>query len=150
MFLYNVDMQSRRDFRITSIIFIFSHNSLFLFLNIWVFCTHKPFLSTTWKFPQTCPAGTATWLIVVLDASCGSLLWSRTVRHATDSLHGRTIEHFGPAATHKLKCLHFTSVFFTETRSAALFLRVSPYRGVFLLCFTSSTCNYYDLRHVSF
>lgn len=98
----------------------FIQHKLFVLLNIWVLHTHKSFLSTTWKLPQACPAGPGTWLIIVSDASCGSSVWS--LRHVPDSCHGRRIEHFRPAATHKLKSLHFTSVFFTQRQSAALFL----------------------------
>lgn len=100
----------------------FIQHKLFVLLNIWVLYPYKSFISTTWKFPQTCPAGPGTWLIIVSDASCGSLVWS--LRYVPDSFHGRRIEHFRPAATHKLKSLHFTSVFFTQRQSAALLLLV--------------------------
>lgn len=99
---------------------------LVVLLDIWVLYTHNLFISTTWKFPQTCPAGTGTW-IIVFDATCGSLVWSLrvlTIRYVTDSFHGHRIEHFRPVATHKLKSLHFTSVFFTQRQSVALFLLV--------------------------
>lgn len=107
----------------------------------------QPQTSTTWKFPQTCPAGTGPWVIIVLDASCGSSVWSgvMTLWYFTDSFHGQRIKHFKPAATHKLKPLHFTPLFFFPV-STALFIPMC------LLTEESfqSIHSYYDLRCVAF
>lgn len=80
----------------------------------------------------------------VVEARSGHRV--RTMWYFTDSFRGHRIEHFKPAATHKLKPLHFTCVFFAKRQSVALLL---------LMCLFAeepfqSRCSYYDLRHVSF